>query len=222
MAVIISTLANAITKINTLLELDSSAPSSGEEDYTVWTDLINSAVNIWENEEGVLWNELYVELADAADGEKTTDGTNTYDLPALFKFPNSGYVWIGSGTNKTAYKVIKQRDKQLYENSDGKWCYFTTTKLQFNPNLAMSTGDTIRYSYYKKATALATSSDTFEMSDPMFAVFYALSVLKQEEGDTQSLNIANQKLGAMITRNEQASPNQEDSLLSPVDDGMGV
>jgi hypothetical protein len=227
MAQVISTLDNAISKLNSLLEFDSTAPSSGDEDYTVWTDLLNTAINLWEFEEGVLWRELFVKLADAATGDKTvTAGDYSYSVPTNFRFPASGFVWLGSGDNKTPFKIIKQSDLQLYENSTGNWCYFlmdTTPTLEFNPNCTLPNGYTISYNYYKQASALATGSDTFEMSDPMFAVFYALSVLKQEEGDPQPLNIAQQKLSAMITRNEAPAPHQEDSLLTNSDgDGFGV
>lgn len=224
MAKIISTLGNAVTKLNTLLELDSTAPSAGEEDYTVWTDLFNTATNLWENEEGVLWKELFVKLVDAPDGDKTTDGGTSYDCPTLFKFPASGYVWLGTGTNKTAYKVIKQHEVQLFENNSENWCYFlmdASPTLEFNPNLSISSGQTISYNYYKYASALSTASDVFEMSDPMFAVYYALSELTKEEGNAQALNLASQKIEAMKTRNEQPAWFQEDSLLRNAESGFG-
>lgn len=225
MAKIISSLTNAVTYLNTLLELDSTAPSSGEEDFTVWTALLNTGVNIWENEEGMLWNELFVKLADAPDGTKTTTTATTYTVPALFRFPASGYVWLGTGTNKTAYKVIKQHEVQLYENDSSNWCYFLqdgTSTLEFNPNLTITSGLTISYNYYKYASAVSAASDTFEMSDPMFAVYYALAELTKEEGNGQSLNIANQKMDAMKTRNESPAWFQEDSLTRNTGVGFGI
>lgn len=224
MAAVISTLTNAISKLNTLYNGSSTPPSSGEEDYIVWSDLINIAINIWEDEEGMLWRQLFVKLADAPDGDKTTDGTNSYDCPSLFKFPNSAYVWIGTGTNKTPYKVIKQEDVQLHENDGGNWCYFlmdTTPTLEFNPNLTMDTGSTISYSYYKKASAVSSGSDTFEMGDPMFCVYYALSELKKEEGDTSALTIANQKLEAMRTQNFMVSEFEANTTNNPTGTGFG-
>lgn len=225
MANVVVNLNSAIAYINTLYESDSSAPSSGDEDYSVWTSLINIAVGIWEQEEGILWRELFVKLADAADGDKTTDGTTSYTLPTDFRFPASGYVWVGSGTNKTAYKVIKQEDIQLYENNSDNWCYFLldgTPTLEFNPNLTMSTGDTISYNYYKWATAMSSGTDTFEMSDPMFVVYFVLAELKKDEGDTTAASIATQKLEAMRTRNMMPTWYQDDSLRNEVDDGFGV
>lgn len=227
MAQVFSDLDDYVEFLNTLYNSSSTPPSSGEEDYTVWTSLANIAVNLWENEEGIFWNELFVKLANAATGDKTTDGTTSYTLPSDFRFMAGGLVWIGSGTNKTAYKVIKQKDIQAYENdSQGKWCYIlygSTSTLEFNPNLTMSTGQTISYAYYKYATKLTTGSSTFEMSDPMFAVYVALSELKKEEGNSGELQIASQKMEAMKTKNETPAWLEEFSLLSPsTDDGFGI
>lgn len=224
MAKILTDLDDAISYLNSLYESDSTPPTSGEEDYSVWTALFNIAVNLWENEEGILWKQLFTKLSAAPDGDKTTDGGTSYDCPALFQFPSSGYVWLGSGTNKTAYKVIRQEDVQLYENNSDNWCYFlmdTSPTLEFNPNLTIDSGLTISYSYYKYATLLTTGTDTFEMADPMFAVYYALSELKKEEGDTSALSIAQQKLEAMKTRNMMASDWQEITLKPRMNRGIG-
>jgi hypothetical protein len=222
MAQVITDLDSAIDLLNTLYNGSSTPPSSGEEDYEVWTDLLNIGINIWEQEDGQRWLQLFIELADAADGDKTTDGTNSYTLPTLFSAPNSAYVWIGTGTSKTPYKVIDIRDKQLYENNSERWCYFTPTTLEFNPNITMDTGSTISYNFYKKASSLSSGSSVFEMSDPMFAVYYALSELKKEEGDTSALTIATQKLAAMVTKNESQADHQDSQLINPVGDGFGL
>lgn len=224
MSRVITTLAGAITKINTLYNSSSTAPSSGEEDYTVWTDLLNIAISLWENEEGMLWRELFVKLADAATGDKTTTTATSYACPTDFKFPNSAYVWLGTGDTKTAYKVIKQEDIQLYENSGENWCYFLmdgSPTLEFNPNLTITSGQTINYNYYKFASSVAVAADTFEMSDPMFAVYYAVSELKKEEGDTSALQIAQQKLEAMRTLNFMTAQRQSNSTIDPSEVGLG-
>lgn len=222
MAKVISDLDDAIELLNTLYNSSSEPPTSGDEDYTVWTSLLNIGINLWEKEEGVLWKELFVKLADAATGDKTASaGDYSYAVPTDFIFPASGYVWIGSGTNKRAYKVIKQEDVQLYENDASNWCYFlmdTSPTLEFNPNCEVASG-TISYMYYKNATAVATGTDTFEMSDPLFVVYYALSELKKEEGDTSALTIATQKLEGMKTRNIMPAHWQDDSFIAPLRGG---
>jgi hypothetical protein len=221
MAKICDTLSDCINYINFLYEVDSTAPTAGDEDYTVWTGLLNVAKNLWENEEGVLWRELFVKLADAATGDKTTDGTTSYTCPTDFVFPASAYVWIGT----VPYKVIKIEDLQLYENDTGEWCYFVTgasPTLEFNPNLTMDTGSTISYNYYKYATKLTTGTDKIEMSDPMAAVMFVVGELKKEEGDASALEVYTQKVKAMATKNEMPTWLQDNDLLNPTETGFGV
>jgi len=62
----------------------------------------------------------------------------------------------------------------------------------------------------------------FEMADPMFAVYYVLSELKKDEGDTSALGIATQKLEGMRTRNVAPAWLQDSTEFSPADDGFGV
>lgn len=223
---VIETLDDFMEVLSALYNASSTEPESGEEDYSVWTYLANIAVNVWENEEGMLWNELFVKLADAATGDKTTSANDTsYAVPTDFRFPASGYVWLGTGTNKTAYKVIKQSDIQLQENDSGNWCYFLmdgSPTLEFNPNLTIGASQTISYLYYKNASKLTTGSSTFEMSDPMFAVYYALAELKREEGNSGEVQLMSQKLDAMKSRNEMPGWNMEDTLQPKVGAGFGV
>lgn len=226
MAAVISTLTNFITYLNILYEADSTTPASTEEDYLVWTELANIAISLWENEEGVLWKELFVKLADAATGDKTVTADDySYAVPTDFKFPASGYVWVGTAPNATAFRILKQEEVQLFENDTGNWCYFlmdTSPTLEFNPNCELTTGYTISYMYYKKASKVSTGSDTFEMSDPMFAVYYALAELKKEEGDPLANAIATQKLEAMKTRNVMPSHFQQNRIENFVEGGFGT
>jgi len=222
MAQVITDLDDIIENVNFLYNGSSTAPTSGEEDYLVWTGLANMAINIWENEEGMLWRELFVKLSDAATGTKTTtSGTYSYALPTDFRFPVSSYIWFGANTNKTPYRIINPSDLQLYENNGQNFAYFMGSNLYFNPNISIPSAQAITYAYYKKATKLATGSDIPEMSDPGFIVYYVLSELKKEEGDTSSLQIATQKLEAMKTMNSQVAGYQDDSINTPLGGGFG-
>lgn len=222
---IVKTLTQAVSYINSLYEIDSTPPASGEEDYEVWKGLLNVAINLWENEEGVMWRELFVKLDDAATGDKTASaGDYSYTCPDDFVFPASGYVWIGNNTNKTAYKVIRQDEVQIRQNNSEKWCYFlqdSTPTLEFNPNCQVTAG-TIRYDYYKTATGVSSGTDEFEMSDPMFAVYYVVSELKREEGDNSPAIIATGKMEAMKTKNEAVPFYQENSVINETEVGFGV
>src|SRR3990167_6160218 len=124
-AKVISTLTDFIKYTNILYEADSTVPTSTEEDFLVWTELANIAISLWENEEGVLWKELFVKLADASDGDKTTTAADySYAVPTDFRFPASGYVWVGTAPNAVAFRILKQEEVQLFENDTGNWCYF--------------------------------------------------------------------------------------------------
>jgi len=226
MANVIDDLDDAIEYLNNIYEADSTPPTSSEEDYTVWTSLFNTAINLWENEEGMLWKELFGSLTAAIDGTKTiTSGTFTYTTPSNFRFPASGYIWLGTAPSARAYRVLSQEEIHLYDNNSGDFCYFlmdTTPTLQFNPNLHLTTGDTINYNYYKKASKLMTGTSTFEMSDPFFAIYYALAELKKEEGDPTANAIATQKLESMRTRNMMPTWFQKDRIENITELGFGV
>jgi hypothetical protein len=187
---------------------------------------MNVAISIWEKEEGVLWKELYTTLSAAADGDKTTTAADyTYDCPTDFVFV-VGFVRTVSNGTSTYYRVIQPNQVSLMDDTSGKWCYFTGNTstgydLNFNPGLTLTTGDTIAYEYYKTASAVSTGTDKFEMSDPMFAVYYALAELKKDEGDTSGFTVATQKLEAMKTLNNMTAEYNEETFLNPLDTGFG-
>ena len=222
---VVNTLSDAVKYINVLYNTSSTPPNPGEEDYIIWTQLLNISISNWESEEGMNWRELFAKLADAPDGDKTTTTSNSYVLPVLFKFPNANFVWLGDGTQKTAYRVIRQEDINLYTNDAENWCYFQmdgSPTLEFNPNLGMVAGQTITYNYYKYASSVSAATDVFDMSDPMYAVYYALSELKSDEGDTRSIQMAMKRLEAMKTLNFETAEHQKDNTLSPIGNGFGT
>lgn len=223
MAQVISTLTNAISLLNTLYEADDTPPTAGEEDFTVWTALFNLGINLWENEEGMLWRELFVKSSVAVDGDMAiTTGNFSYDVPTNFRFPASGYVWLGNSPNATPIRIFRPEEIQLFDNHTGNYAYFlNNTTLEFNPNSHLTVGDTITYTYYKKASAVSSGSDTFEMSDPAFCVYYALAELKKEEGDPTASAIASQKMEGMKVKNMLPSHFQQNRLENFIEGGFG-
>ena len=175
-----------------------------------------------------MWRELYATLADASDGDSTiAASTWDYDCPTDFSFVVGKVRVVSPSGVSTYFEVLPTSDVSLYDDNDSNWCYFTGNAstgydLHFNPDLTLTTGNTISYEYYKAATKLSASTSIFEMADPMFAVFYALSELKKDEGDVSSLSIATQKLEAMKTKNIMPSHYQDTSLRNRTEDGFGV
>ena len=70
---------------------------------------------------------------------------------------------------------------------------------------SQTTGKTIDYPYYKDATIPSADGDIIEMSDPMFAIHYALSILHENDGQgdraTLALAKASSKLSGMRWKN---------------------
>ena len=174
--------AEAQAQLHILYEGNVSTPGATTADYLARRGLMNGGIAIWEKE--AEWRELFAKLADAADGDTTTtDGTADYDCPTDFEYP-VGYLRIGT----TKYPYYSVEKFQLISSSDSstKFFYVTGNKnAGFTVNIhptPSSTGDTITYEYYKAATALSAITTVFEMSDPYFAIYFALSKLLEQDG----------------------------------------
>lgn len=216
------------TQIHYMYEGDSEVPTSSDEDYILRRGLINAGINRWENENGILWNELWVKVADASDGDKTTDGTSSsFDCPTDFKFPG-GYVRIqDSDGNETYYSVVKQEKLQMYTDSNKKVCYFTGNPSSgYDLNfLSAPPAGTLNYEYYKTAEQMDAATDVPEMSDPYFLVYFVISRLFEMDGQTsnsmKAFQEAEARLIQMKTRNMQSAWYQ-DSRVEDKDFADGV
>lgn len=199
---------------------DNSTPTVGTEDYIVRTTLLEEAINVWANEDGILWNELWVTLADAATGDKTVvTATVDYDCPTDFVFPGSWVRTTASNGTHTYYEVVSTAIAEAYKNDSVSKCYFTGNKKTgfFLHFLKQPTvGETINYPYYKTPSIPSSASDVIEMADPWFCIYYALATLQQNdgEGDKASLNLslAQGRLTAMRQRNMMLPWNQRDQI----------
>jgi len=172
----------AQASLHMLYEGNNDTPESTDADYLTRRGLLNIAIAIWEKE--ALWRELFVKLADASDGDKTTTADDAdYDCPTDFLFP-VGFLRIGTSyypfKDVTKYQLIRSSDTSTY------FYYITGNKntgydIHLHPTPS-STGDTLSYEYYKSATSLSATSSVFEMSDPYFAIYFALSKLLEQDG----------------------------------------
>ena len=174
--------AEAEQSLHVLYEGNNSTPASTTSDYLTRRGLMNVGIATWEKEG--LWRELYVNLSDAADGDKTTTADDAdYDCPSDFIFP-VGFLRIG-----TSYYPFRDVEKyQLTTSSDNSTYFYYVTgnkntgyDIHIHPTPS-STGDTITYEYYKSATPLSATTTVFEMNDPYFAIYFALSKLLELDG----------------------------------------
>ena len=217
--------------VHELYQLDSSVPGSSDEDYTVRTNLLKTAIALWSGEEGVLWRELWLDLSDAADGTKVTAAATTkYSCPSDFNFPGGFVRTKEDGVNWTFWKVYDQPKSELFKNPTllEAFCWFTgNKKVGFSVNFSKqpTPGVTLDYPYYKDPFIPSSSSDVIEMSDPYFAVYYALSKLHENDGEgdraTVALAVAESRLAAMKARNAMM-PSYQENYVPDRDLELGI
>lgn len=174
--------AQAQAQLHILYEGNNTTPGATTSDYLSRRGLLNAGIVVWSKEEK--WRELYANLSDATDGTKTTTaGTSAYTAPTNFVDP-VGYLRIGT----TYYPCFPPEKFQMIRTSDSSTYFYYVTgnvsagfKVNIHP-APTGTGDTIIYEYFKAATELSATSTVFEMSDPYFAIYFALSKLYEQDG----------------------------------------
>ena len=199
-------------------EGNTSYPSSGEEDYTVRTGLINDAINEWAYQENIHWRELYTTLADASDGDTTADtSTTAYDAPSDFVFMGSFLTITDSTGAKTHYFEKHPDDVKKYQAIDSSMKFFYITgnaSSGHKINIVNPIAGTISYTYYKQATELSDTSDKAEMRDPYFIVYSVLAQLYELDNRNDLVSKYNQlaqnSMNAMIIENETLGANVPD------------
>lgn len=221
-------LTTAQTILHALYTGDDQTPASTDAEWTVRTVYLNSAINTWETEFGMLWNELWTNLADASDGDKTINASDLlYTTPTDLHFLG-GYVDTYTvSTQKTRWQVVKPEKAALLDGDSIEVVTgFTAGHVWLTGNAKAglvvnfssqpTAGDTLDYPYYKNATTLSAGSDVIEMSDPYFALYFALSKLHEQDGNGGragfAIGQAEEKLKNMKTLNAMAPPFQQNSV----------
>ena len=223
----IMTVTTLLQRIHTLYSKDSVYPTSGEEDYIVRFALLCNSIGIWEhdNENGTQWKELFVSLVDAEDGDvQTVIGLDTYDCPTDFVFPVS-FVKIGTGDTAVYYRKIEATEAVAYQGTTEDVYYITgNRKTGFKIHLMHTIPSAvldINYDYYKTAFIPTLGTDTIEMEDEQFAIYWTLSELTKDDDPGLSstyAQIAINKLDGMRLKNDQISNYQ---YLEIVDNNPG-
>lgn len=214
-----ATVNECLQTIHILLEKTTDYPESTEEDYIVRLALLNGAVRKWETEEGMLWNELFVSLADAGDGDTETEsGVGEYDAPSDFRFP-VGMLRLSDGTTSSYFNLVPPSNVQTRDNDTTSSFWYVTgnasTGYSVHIRQVPTATSTINYEYYKSASNLTTGTDVLEMSDPDFAVYWVLSELISEDDPNLAqkyYEIASSKMRAMKIKNLMAAPWQTNRI----------
>jgi hypothetical protein len=223
------TLSEYQTILHTLYQGDDSTPESTSTDWAVRLNLLKTAIAAWDNEKGVLWNELWTQLADAADGDKTVAASDVdYGCPSDFRFAGTYVRTTDSSGNHTYWTVVKPEKSELFKNEDATICWFTGNKktgfgLHFGKQ--PTAGHTINYPYYKEPFEPSSAAHIIEMSAPYFAVYFALAKLHELDGEGDrallALSQAEAQMQSMRTRNMMA-PHYQDNYVPDRDFEIGV
>lgn len=214
------TLTEFQTYLHSLYQGDGDTPTSSSDEWLHRRNLGHAAVAMWEQEPGMLWDELWSNLSDSATGDKTaTTSTLVYDMPDDYSFLGAYVRTTNAAGQHTYYEVIKPEKAELYKNASIVACYVTgneSSGFKLNFCVQPAVGDTINYPYYKKATAPTATTDVFQMRDPWFAVYFALAKLHEFDGDGDRANVsyamATERLRSMKIKNSMLPHYQENSV----------
>lgn len=219
-------------QVYTMYEGDVEGWDSSSDEYLAARRYGNAGVNRWEFYENTKWPELYTNLEDAADGDKTIVAlTYAYDAPSNFRFLTSYVTTTDTEGLVTFWDVRPARNVMKLKESTANWCYVTGNKktgykINFNPKATFQAGDTIHYDFYQEATKLTSPSTVLEISDPFAIVFFILYRMYMNDGDTanaqESLQNAEERFEQMRTETELTPANVNNSFMSSLaDDGVG-
>jgi len=203
-----------IAQVYSQYENDNSTWDATSAEYLTSRNYTKAAILRWEFLEGVRWGELVQKLSAAADGTKTlTAATYTYGCPTDMRLPpqttDNEMVYVrtlDSSGNSILWQVVPVVQISQLDGSTTRFCYFTGNQkvgftLNLNPNINLTTGDTISYEYLKRATYLTTITSSTEMSNPMYIVHYCLHRLYKNDGQlseaSEELQIAESLLQEM-------------------------
>jgi len=222
------TLANYQDFLHSLYQGDDDTPTSSETDWDVRLNLLYAAIDAWDNEQGVLWRELWTNLTAASDGTKTTvASTVDYDMPTNFRFLGGFVRTTDSSDAHTYWDVLSPQKSELFKNEDVTAAYVTGNKSTgFDIHFLKTpiAGHTINYPYYKEPSKPSETTDVIEMADPWFAVYFALSKLHEYDGEgdraSSALAMAQGKLANMKVRNEMP-PSYQDNYVPDRDTELG-
>ena len=196
---------NILDAVYALYEGDATGWTTTTDEYLAGRIYANAAVNRWEFYESTNWRELWTKLTDAADGDTTlTAGTSSYDTPTDFIKLSSHVRTLDASGNPTFWEVVPvSKVPSLVGDISRKYCYLTGNikggfDLNFNSKITLTTDHTIEYEYYKAATQFTAITDTTEMTDPYFIVYFVLSRFYENDNESGKASKAFQEAEARL------------------------
>ncbi len=180
---------------------------SSTEDFMLRLGLANDKINMWENESGMLWRELYSSATVTLDANGEAEIIDLHMPAGKVSLNGKLYPYMGPELIQEATYHTPSRELYTILNGDGH----RTVKVHPNPGAAE-----ITLPYYKNAHTYIDGDDTtaIEMADPYFIVHMVCSDLFMDDGDQDrasiEIQIGSEKLASMRMRNETAPPHTDE------------
>jgi hypothetical protein len=219
---------------------DPTAPNSSTQEYQTYTQLIaNLAIPTWENERGVLWNELWVDQVNYAT---IVVSQPDIALPSDFKFIGGGFVRLtypgstASSPQIRAFpvKMLPEIELNTLQNLP-EWYIYGNIQTGFFLRCgwipqtgSAEIGATLSFRYYAYAqtpqlsssSVLLNPNDVPQMSDPNFIIYKVSAMVSANNFNMQLYQIqedkANYSLKNMVMANSMAS-NFMDDYIKDID-----
>lgn len=223
------TLTQLQQHIHSMYQGDIDYPTANDDEWTLVLTFILAAIAAWDNEKGILWNELWTTLTDAATGDKTVNASDlTYAAPDDFRFPG-GFVTTTLDGVTQDWEILKPSAIAQYVGSGATKCYFTgNDKTGYTLHFISqpTVGATIDYPYYKTPFEPSVAANEVEMSDPWFIIYFVISKRHEIDGEgdraIKALQEAQGRLMSMRTRNEMPAFMQDNRVPDrDLDTGSG-
>lgn len=180
------TVQQGLEKIHRSYEGDIDYLDFNDDESKLRLAHLQDGIRDWIGEKFPEKREAFSDLTSAADGDKVTTPATTYSCPTNFIRP-AGKVKIGDSIFLT-YIDPSEIAKRLEEGSTDPWYSITGSpgafKLRINP--AQTAGLAINYDYYGEVTIPTLASHLIAISRPLYAVYYALWMMFQEDDEVQS------------------------------------
>ena len=204
------TLIQALNRLHALLEGDTNTPTTGD-DYNLRIAMLNDAQEEWAGQTDTRWRELFT-----TDTTQTGDGTTKrFDLPTDFKALNGSVVLYDSVHDAyTQIGTIGVGLSPYYDTHDALTAWIEGSELVFNT--APEDDAVIHIPYYRQPDALENDSDVLPMSDPRYAIYYALARLVEQSGDFTRYNTNMQKAEDLLLQMKVNNETLGEGVANPV------
>jgi len=192
------TITEVLNQIHVKYEFNVEYFDMTNEDQLVRLALVNDKINMWENEDGILWRELFTSVQDRFTDEAT------YPVEDLI-LPANRILSDGVYYEYISPELLQEQEKM----APGQHMFTITggdTEKVINVP-AERANEEFSFYYYKKARQYTTGVETepLEMADPYFVIYSVVAELFLDDGDTEkaavAVQIATQKLEGMKSKN---------------------